>query len=471
MDDGQREVALFRYSLVREAADASLSIRQRGALVRELAGSDHAGPGGRRVRVTRGTIDRWIRDYRSGGFEALSPRERPSGPLVDARLLDLAEALKREVPRRTGAQVAQIIVTAEGAGPSERTIQRHLARLGLNTRPDGSPPAAFGRFEAEAPNDLWTGDALHGPVIASRKTYLFAFIDDHSRAIVGYRWGLSEDTVRLEAALRSALAARGLPQRAYVDNGSAFVSKQLLRALASLGIILVHSRPGKPQGRGKIERFFETVRGQFLVEIEASPPESLQELNRLFSAWVETVYHRREHSETNEAPIARLLRGPGPRMASADALHEAFLWSETRTVTKVATVALFGNLYEVDAALVGSRVEVVFDPFELESVEIRFQGRSMGKGLPVVIGRHTHPKARPEAAPPPAPTGIDYLALVAARREAEIAAATISYADLALPGMEHLAGTEQVAGFEPGITAVVVARTPRDEARHAEVGR
>ena len=134
--------------------------------------------------------------------------------MTDKAVLDLAAALKLEMPRRTAAQVAVIIRTVEGAGPSERTLQRHFARLGLNTRPDGRPPQGFSRFEAERPGDLWTGDALHGPVIAGRKVYLFAFIDDHSRALVGYRWGVSEDTVRLEAALRNALASRGVPRRA-----------------------------------------------------------------------------------------------------------------------------------------------------------------------------------------------------------------------------------------------------------------
>ena len=181
MNEAQRDVALFRYSLIRESADESLTIRQRGRLVRELAAQDHTGPTGRRVRVARGTIDRWIRAYRAGGFDALAPVPRAGEPVTEQRLLDLAEALKREAPRRTAAQVAQIIRTCEGAGPAERTVQRHLARLGLNTRTDGSPPEAFGRFEAEHPNDLWTGDALHGPRIAGRKTYLFAFIDDHVR--------------------------------------------------------------------------------------------------------------------------------------------------------------------------------------------------------------------------------------------------------------------------------------------------
>jgi putative transposase len=434
MNDAEREAALFRYSLIREPADDSLTIRQRGVLVRELAARDHAGPGGSRVRVSRGTIDRWIRTYRAGGFSALAPVPRAGEPVTDKELLDLAEALKREVPRRTAAQVAEIVRTAKGGGPSERTLQRHFARLGLNTRPDGRPPQAFSRFEAAAPGDLWTGDALHGPVIASRKTYLFAFIDDFSRALVGYRWGLSEDTVRLEAALRSALSSRGIPRRVYLDNGSAMVSRQLLRACAVLGAALVHSRPGRPEGRGKIERFFATVRIQFLVEIEANPPSDLAELNRLFTAWVETVYHRRVHSETGEAPIARLLSGGTPTLPSPEQLHEAFLWSETRMVTKVATVSLHGNVYEVDAALVGSKVEVVFDPFDLSEVEIRFNSRSMGAGIPVVTRRHAHPQARLEAAPAPSPTGIDYLGLIASRHEAELARA-INYAELPLPGL------------------------------------
>ena len=438
MNEAQRNVALFRYSLIREAADESFTTRQRGQLVRELASREHVGPNDRRIRVGRATIDRWIRAYRAGGFDALTPESRTGEPVTEKRLLDLAEALKREVPRRTAAQVAQIIRTAEGAGPAERTVQRHFARLGLNIRPDGSPPVAFGRFEAAAPGDLWTGDALHGPTIAGRKTYLFAFIDDHSRALVGYRWGLSEDTVRLEAAFRHALSSRGVPKMVYVDNGSAYVSKQLLRACASLGVRLVHSRPGKPQGRGKIERVFETVRIQFLVEVEARVPADVAELNALFSAWVETVYHRRIHTETGEAPIERLLAAGPPTLPTKNALHEAFLWSETRTVTKTATISLHGNSFEVDAALVGSRVEVVFDPFDLESVEIRFQGRSMGQGIPVTIGRHSHPQARKEVAPAPAPTGIDYLGLLAERREAELAegSGSINYAQLTLAGKE-----------------------------------
>jgi len=433
MDDRHRDVALFRYSLIREAADPALTKAERGQLVRALAERDHTGPGGERVRVSRNTLDRWIRNWRAGGYEALVPASRSAKATTPVAMLDLAVKLKAEAPRRTAAQVAEVISASQGWGPSARTIQRLFARLGLNTRPDGTPPETFGRFEAAAANDRWTGDALHGPTVGGHKAYLFAFIDDHSRALTGYRWGHSEDTVRLEAALRHALGSRGIPRSAYVDNGSAFVAAPLLRACAVLGIRLVHSRPGRPEGRGKIERFFRTVRDQFLVEVEARGVLDLVEMNRLFAAWVETAYHRRAHSETGATPLDRFVAG-GPFVIPTPAqLHEAFLWSEKRTVTKTATVSLHGNTFEVDAALVGRRVECVFDPFDLTSIQVRYQGRAMGPGIAQVIGRHTHPMARPEAAPPPPATGIDYLALLADRHAAELAehSPPIDYSGLA----------------------------------------
>lgn len=193
MDNKSRDVALHRYVLIREAADPALKPAERGELVRSLASVEHLGPEGSYARVSRPTLDRWIRAWRAGGFDALMPKNRKGVPVVPRELLDLAEDLKREAPKRTGVQIAEIIKAARGTSPSARTIQRHFAMLGLNRTPDGRPPKAFGRFEALAPNDLWTGDALHGPVVTARKTYLFAYIDDHSRLLPGYRWGYAEE--------------------------------------------------------------------------------------------------------------------------------------------------------------------------------------------------------------------------------------------------------------------------------------
>lgn len=431
-------IGLFRYQLIREAADAAHSPKTRGKMVRELATAEHIDPFGARVRVSRQSIDRWIRDWRSGGFDALVPNPRQCTPRTPAEVLELAVALRRENPDRTAAAIRRILRTQLGWAPDERTLQRYFGRLGLTGPTVAASAPVFGRFEAGAPNDLWTGDALHGIAIAARKTYLFAFIDDHSRLLAGYRWGYAEDTVRLAAALRPALASRGVPKAIYVDNGSAYLDRWLLRACAKLGVRLVHSTPARPEGRGKIERFFRTVREQFLVEItgEAGAPgrhhvADLAELNRLFSAWVETQYHRTVHSETGHRPLDRWSTGAPFPLPTPAALTEAFLWEEQRRVTKTATVSLHTNTYQVDASLVGRKVTLVFDPFDLTRIEVRHAGRSMGLAIPHRIGRHSHPKAKPETpTAAPKPSGIDYAKLIETAHAAELARG-VNYAALA----------------------------------------
>ena len=111
--------------------------------------------------------------------------------------------------------------------------------------------------------------------------------------------------------------------------------------------------------KGKVERFFRTVRDQFLVEIQGRDGLDLPELNRLFSAWLEVVYHRRVHSETGQTPLARFETAGAPALPTPALLREAFLWSQERTVTKTATVSLHANQYEVDPALASILGEVI----------------------------------------------------------------------------------------------------------------
>jgi putative transposase len=256
-----RETGLFRYSLVQELAEPGIGPAERGQRARALAGRAHDGPGGQAITVSAQSLRRWRRLYEQGGFDALVPSPRQCQPRTPAEVLALAEALKREKPERTAAQVRRILQLSAGWAPSDRTLQRLFERLELNVpAPGQEEQRALGRFECTRPNEMWTGDTLHGPVIAGGKSYLFAFIDDHSRAIMGARWAYHDDVVRMAAAFRPALQRRGVPQAVYLDNGSAFVDAWLLRGCAVLGIKLIHSRPGKPEGRGKIERFLCATR-------------------------------------------------------------------------------------------------------------------------------------------------------------------------------------------------------------------
>ncbi len=250
-------IALFRYQVIRAVADPSLSTRQRGPMVRELAGRDHLWPFGGTRRFSRETLDRWIKAWHLGGFDALKPEERACTPYTDSTVLTLAESLKREKPNRTAAQVKRIITETLGQAPSETTLLRHFRAKNIST---GTRPVATGRFETNASNEIWVGDALHGPRIGGRKTYLFAFLDDHSRMVTTARWAWAEDAIRLSAVLRPALQTHGIPAHCYLDNGSAMSDKSLARTCAKLGIRLVHSAPYRPQGRGKVERFLCATR-------------------------------------------------------------------------------------------------------------------------------------------------------------------------------------------------------------------
>jgi putative transposase len=208
------------------------------------------------------------------------------------------------------------------------------------------------------------------------------------------------------------------------------------------------------------------VRDQFLVELtEARTAQipDLAELNKLFTAWTETVYHVREHSETGQPPLARWgAGGPFPLPAAAD-LADAFRWSEWRTVSKTATVSMHGNRYQVDPALTGRRVELVFDPFDLTVLSVRSGGHDAGTAAPHHITRHAHPKARPQdpgtGDSAPRATGIDYLALIGEQhdRQREL---PVNYAALITPdqsqpareqrGQEQDQQDEQPAGEEDG---------------------
>jgi putative transposase len=436
-----QDVALFRYRLIAEALEPQLSTKQRGALVRAIAGRVHTGPGGTPVQVSRKSLDRWIRAWRAGGFEALCPAPRSVQPRTDAQVLALAAALKKENPARTAAQVRRILAARGGPVPSDRTLQRHFVREEINTTREGT---VHGRFEAEAPNLLWIGDVLHGSVVAGRKTYLFAFIDDHSRLVTGGRWGYSEDSLHLAEALRRAIAVSGVPVRLYVDNGACFVDETLPRYCAKLGIRLVHTPPYQPQGRGKIERFFETVRGQFLVEIspDGQPAPGrlvladLAELNGRFQTWLQREYHLRTHSETGMTPLARWA-GAQPRRVSGPDLDAAFLWEATRSVhAKTATIKFHGNVYEVDARLAGRTVTLTYSPFDLTGatcpIQVSYRDAAYGTATAHVVKRHTHPKVKTMPRPEPVtPTGISYLDLLEHQRAAADGAAhCISYRDL-----------------------------------------
>ena len=147
-----QQVGLFRYGLIQDALDPALSTKQRGRLVRAVAATTHPGPFGIPVQISRASLDRWIRDYRRGGFTALVPTPRRVAAQTPASVLELAVALKTERPDRTAAQVAVVLAAHGGFSPSARTLQRRLADEDVTYLMllDGTRKAAAGRYVTES---------------------------------------------------------------------------------------------------------------------------------------------------------------------------------------------------------------------------------------------------------------------------------------------------------------------------------
>jgi len=256
--------------------------------------------------------------------------------------------------------------------------QQALVHLTVKT------PVDRRKFEAELPNDLWQSDVMHGPKVdvdgKMRKSYLIAIIDDHSRLIAHGQFYLSEALPSYLDAFENALAKRGLPRKLYVDNGAAFRSRHLEYTCASLAIALIHSKPYQPQGRGKIERFFRSVRGQFLTGFIG---QTLNDLNEAFDDWLSNTYHQRKHSSTKQTPLERFAANLQCLRAAPDNLHDYFRKVARRKVNKDRSITLNGRLYEGPVSLIGKRVELLYHQSQCEQVEVKYQNKSFGMLVPV----------------------------------------------------------------------------------------
>jgi putative transposase len=256
---GQEQIALHRWAVIAEAAGQKLTAAQRGGLVRQIAARAHTHPDGSSRRYSRGTIDRWLRAWRTGGLEALRPSPRADSGTVRAHpeLFAEAAALRLELPGRSAAQIASILFHRHGIAVSERTVRGQLRRAGLHREALAAEPKTYGRYEAARPNERWITDVLVGPWVpypkreGSARARLFLIVDDHSRLLVDGRFFAHENARACQDLLRRAITRRGVPDVLYADNGAPFSNAWLARTCAVLGVRLVHSQPYSPPLTGQ----------------------------------------------------------------------------------------------------------------------------------------------------------------------------------------------------------------------------
>ena len=435
-DDRRTEIALARYTLILPIVRETCR-RQRHQMRQNIVATIHDFPPGMKGKVSVTTLYRWEKAYRQGGFDALKPQPRQDKEcrVISPETLDRAEALKREQPFRSARAIINILeMDRENPIPekrlAERTLRRQLAKRGATTAQLAAEqqPKTYRRFERNAFGDLWQGDALHGPYLPDpanpdkkRQTFLFAFIDDHTRLVPHAQFYWHEQLPRLEDCFKRAVRRYGAPLAVYVDRGAVYKSKQFDTACATMGVQRILATAYYPEGKGKIERFFGFVRSDFLPELETSDVTSLHQLNQSLLAWLEVVYHRKHHSEIGGTPLERFRLNPNPAARSVDpeTLHQAFLHRDGRKVAKTATVSFQGNRNRVPSFLRGKSIELRYDPFDLSRLEIWYQEQFLEMATPEKIVATHHPDVTPDPTPPaPSPdTSLDYLALLRNERQ------------------------------------------------------
>ena len=396
-----QEIALFRDGAIAELVQWPKETKGLYTAIETKAEREYSIPGSTRTRIAAETIRDWLKADRRGGFEALLPKaraDRGQARCLPASVVEALLATKEGNPQLSVPLVIREVRQRPEVPPDlplpPSTVHRLLARHGLMDRAKtvGETPDRR-RFAFEQAGELWMSEVMHGPSVVvgervKRKTYLIAFIDDATRVVPHAAFALSESTTAFLPVLEQAILRRGLPQKLFVDNGANDRSKHLALVCAKLGIALIHARPYQPQGKGKIERWFKTVRAQLLTRLTEADVASLTALNRRLAGWIEGEYHHRPHRGLEGAtPLEQWARtGSGVRFPEPDVdLADLFLLEAVRKVQKDRTVSLNGVIDEVDAALVGENVTLRFDPGAPPErpIQVCFQGQRLALVRPV----------------------------------------------------------------------------------------
>jgi putative transposase len=349
--------------------------------------------------VAKRTLEDWYYAFKKGGFDALKPKPRSDrgkprrlSPTQQQWILERVRSFPGVPVKLLYRQWKQTDPTLPALSAIYRWLEQNdLDAHGRRYLLRQNIPGPTKAFEAPGVNDLWIVDFSPGPFLAlspkTVATHLCLIIDDHSRLVPYAAYGLAADTKALMACLKQAIRRRGLPRKLYADNGGPFVNAHLRIVCANLGIRLIHSKPGRPWSRGKVERMFRTLQQDFeaALRLPGQAVGSLDELNGKLAGWLQEIYHPRPHQGIGESPQERftrslpLLRNLDPQLD----LDRLCYTRIERTVYKNGTVRIDNDLFEVNLALRGLKVQLELDPWILDPIFVRYKGQDFGQARKV----------------------------------------------------------------------------------------
>ena len=400
-EEDRDNIALFRYGLISPILNDQVTSQKN--YLEEVSSKVHQVPYYGPKEFAPNTIECWLRTYRREGFNGLKPKRRSdrgeTRRITSSLKEKLLELRKEKMSLSVSLFYDQLILKGEilPSDISYSTLYRLFKREGLLGNESLKEPERK-RFAYDKVNILWQGDVSVGPYLKMKnkkiKTFLLAFIDDCSRLIPYAMFSTSEKFGALQKVLSEAILRRGIPKLLYVDNAKIYRSDQLHLACASLGISLIHTPPYDAPSKGKIERFFRTAKTRFFPLLTENDLSSLDNLNQKFWCWLERDYHRKVHSSIQMTPLDKFMSqiSEVKTFDNPDLLKEIFLKRDQRKVKHDGTISVKKRLFEVPSGLINKRVEIRFDPENLEDVFIYLEDQYICQAKPVILSDNARVK-------------------------------------------------------------------------------
>jgi len=327
---------------------------------------------------------------------------------IDSELAEKILEVKKAYPKAPNTVIYDKLIEngiVKDGQISLTTLYRFLNSSSCKNIQETEEKKEIKRFAHQYINELWYGDVMYGPYIQEgrkkKPTYLMAYIDDASRLIAHGEFYYTQNFEALRHSFKEAVLKRGIPALLYTDNGKIYRSQQFEFMCASIGCSLIHSKPFVPTSRGKIERFFLTVRERFLSQLDMNEIKSLEELNLRFWKWLDEDYHKKPHSSLNGltpldffmSQISRVKLCTDPAQ-----LEEKFLLRIKRKVNHDGTFTINNILYETNIKFACQRVEIRYDPQWLDipfmPVFIYHEDKKVGEAVQVNFHDNAHMKRR-----------------------------------------------------------------------------
>lgn len=384
-DDDRTKEALFRHAVLGDVLSRKLKRGELASLLAELSEKTFDDYRCRPRRMAVSTLQEWLYHHRHGGFEALKPVPRSdagSSRKLSPELKQLTIDLKREDPGRSAPLILRELELSgriNRGAMSVYPIQRLLRRHGLSgPRMELDVPARF-RWQASMCGELWQADALHGPMLVNpvsgrpQRAIIFGLLDDRSRIIPYLEAGFGETEHRFITVLHNAIARKGIPRKLLLDNHASFTGHDLRLLCAKIDIHLVHSRPGDGQSKGKIERFWRSLREHVVDRLDLKEVTTIDELNLRLWSYVESEYHCRPHASlSGKTPMQAWEEDSGDiRWVSDHSVFEQVFFGQAERWTRNdSTVQWRSVFYEVPPYLRRCKVRLRYSLLDVSRLSL-----------------------------------------------------------------------------------------------------